>query len=71
MILISEEDMKRLEEPTENAFGHNGKYFAIVDGFHQLHCVDLLRKYIYRENYPDYIAFHGSTSMVSWHVGMF
>lgn len=69
MILITEEDMNRINESTQNAYKLNGKYFALVAAFHQLHCVDLLRKYIYRESYLEYIAFHDSESMISNHVG--
>lgn len=70
MILITEGDMKRLNEPTQNAYAHNGKYFALVDGFHQLHCVDLVRKYIYGESYPECIAFDDSERTISYHVGI-
>lgn len=68
--MITEQDMKRLNEPTQNAYAYNGKYFALVDGFHQLHCVDLVRKYIYRDSYPEYTAFHDTEKTISYHVGM-
>lgn len=61
--------MKRLNEPTQNAYTHNGKHFALVNDFHQLHCVDLVRKYVYRDSYPEYMAFHDTEKTVSYHAG--
>lgn len=30
-----------------------GGYLVTLDVFHELHCLNTLRKYIYRESYPD------------------
>ncbi|KAF2224861.1 hypothetical protein BDZ85DRAFT_185069, partial [Elsinoe ampelina] len=51
MILIDAETMNRLEQQTSNAKGRNGKYYAMVEVFHQLHCLNMLRKSTRREYY--------------------
>ncbi|PLB55081.1 hypothetical protein P170DRAFT_432620 [Aspergillus steynii IBT 23096] len=68
LILIDEQSMDALKEPKENATKLGDKYFAVVEVFHQLHCVDLIRKYIHRDNYPDYMAFQDPESTVLAHV---
>ncbi|CEJ81373.1 hypothetical protein VHEMI01504 [[Torrubiella] hemipterigena] len=68
LILITEDEMKRINQPIENAYGHDGKYFAFVEVFHQLHCLNLVRKFIHRESYPDYTSFHDDPGMVDYHV---
>ena len=63
--------MRALGQPTDNAKRFGEKYFAYVDVFHQLHCLDLVRKYRYRDYYPDYIAFQDDEDVITYHVGKF
>lgn len=74
LILVDEQDLQNIGERTDNAHGvvtANGekKYFAMVGVAHQLHCVDLIRKYIWRDHYPDYLAFQDEESTIHEHVG--
>lgn len=69
LILIDEEAMMSLKQPTHNAKKLGDKYFAYVDVFHQLHCLDLVRKYTFRDHYPDFMAFQDSEDIIFNHVG--
>ncbi|KAI5865341.1 hypothetical protein GGS23DRAFT_594879 [Durotheca rogersii] len=57
-----------LKQSTHNAKKLGDKYFASVDVFHQLHCLDLIRKYIFRNHYPDFMAFQDSEYAIFNHV---
>lgn len=56
--MISEEELNRLGLPknslkvTDPATGKEG-YRAAVEVFHQLHCLNLLRQYLYRDYYKN------------------
>lgn len=56
--MISQEELDRLGLPRNSlkvkdpATGKEG-YRAAVEVFHQLHCLNLLRQYIYRDYYKD------------------
>jgi hypothetical protein len=67
--LIDEDAMNALGQPTHNAKKYGDKYFAYIDVFHQLHCLDLVRKYIFRDHYPSYIAFQDTDERILYHVG--
>lgn len=69
-MLVDEQDLLDIGESIENATMFKDKYFAMVGVFHQLHCVDLIRKYLFREYYPTYSAFEDSEATVLEHVGM-
>ncbi|KAG9236248.1 hypothetical protein BJ875DRAFT_337318, partial [Amylocarpus encephaloides] len=43
-------------------------YIGYIDVFHQLHCLDLIRKYIYRAGYPDHADFQDTPERILWHV---
>ncbi|KAF9882665.1 hypothetical protein FE257_005659, partial [Aspergillus nanangensis] len=68
LILIDEQEMKALGESTHQAAKVGTKYFAVVEVFHQLHCVDLIRKYIHRDDYRDYMAFQDDEETILAHV---
>lgn len=69
LVLVDDQDLLNIDQRIEDAAGIDGKYFAIISVAHQLHCVDLIRKYMFREHYPDYPAFKDSESMIVEHVG--
>ncbi|KAK0122265.1 hypothetical protein ONS95_010515 [Cadophora gregata] len=68
LVLIDEDAMNALGQPTHNAKRYGDKYFAYIDVFHQLHCLDLVRKYIFRGYYPSYIAFQDTEERILFHV---
>jgi len=61
--------MNALGQPIHNAKRYGDKYFAYIDVFHQLHCLDLVRKYIFRDYYHSYIAFQDTEEQIFFHVG--
>lgn len=58
--------MNETKKPTK---GTNGHYFATVEVYHQLHCLDITRKYIWRDYYQDVDTFQDPPEMVWEHVG--
>jgi hypothetical protein len=48
---VSEEDAKRLPYPTMPVMGTND-YLVQLEVFHQLHCLNDIRKAFYPERYP-------------------
>jgi hypothetical protein len=69
MILIDEAGMAAIHQPSENAKRVNGSYYALVEVYHELHCLNLVRKYIWRDDYSEDISFQGPESQVLEHVG--
>jgi len=69
MILIDEPGMVAIHQPSETAKGVNGSYYALVEVYHELHCLNLVRKYIWRDDYSEDISFQGPESQVLEHVG--
>jgi hypothetical protein len=63
--------MKALNQSTHDAKKHGDRFFAYVDVFHQLHYLDLVRKYIVREHYKDFMAFQDTEDRILYHVGKF
>ncbi|KAJ5495554.1 hypothetical protein N7539_000670 [Penicillium diatomitis] len=43
---------------------------GLLEGFHQIHCLNLIRQYTYREewDYSSEASWHGGPEMVRWHV---
>lgn len=69
LVLVDKDAMNALGQPIHNAKRYGDKYFAYIDVFHQLHCLDLVRKYIFRDYYPSYIAFQDTEERILFHVG--
>ena len=57
--------MDETRKPTKGTKGH---YFATVEVYHQLHCLDITRKYIWRDYYQDVDTFQAPPDMVWEHV---
>ena len=68
MILIDEAGMEAIRQPIENAKQVNGKYYGLIEVYHQLHCLNLVRKYIWRDHYSEDISFQEIESQVFEHV---
>ncbi|KAK4157570.1 hypothetical protein C8A00DRAFT_40144 [Chaetomidium leptoderma] len=51
MILADEEILRSFDPTTKPSKGKAGHYYATVEVFHQLHCLDIIRKFIWRDHY--------------------
>lgn len=69
MILVDDTVMNALGESTSNAKSKNGRYYAMVEVFHQLHCLNLIRKYTWRHLYRDDKSFQTTRGYLWEHVG--
>ncbi|KAL4263314.1 ustYa family protein [Pleurotus pulmonarius] len=58
---LTEEENKRLPEPTVPSFGNMSRLYGGLDVFHQLHCLDYVRKAIEPERYGN--SHHGRSSL--------
>ncbi|KEQ93034.1 hypothetical protein AUEXF2481DRAFT_346613 [Aureobasidium subglaciale EXF-2481] len=68
LILINSTGVEALGFSTTNATNVDGLYFAVPEYYHQMHCLDNIRKYIFRDSYPDFLPFHGTDEQVWGHV---
>lgn len=70
MILIDEAGMEAIGQSTDTAKGFNGSYYALVEVYHELHCLNLIRKYIWRDEYQEDISFRAMQDQdILGHVG--
>ncbi|QUC23353.1 uncharacterized protein UV8b_07594 [Ustilaginoidea virens] len=53
---------------TQGAAMHGDSYLGLVEVFHHVHCVDFIRKYIFKEHYPDWRNLGGPPEAVLGHV---
>jgi hypothetical protein len=49
--VISEQEANYLDRPTVQVIGRPGQYIVELDVFHQLHCINDLRKILYPERF--------------------
>ncbi|KAK2616237.1 hypothetical protein QQS21_000872 [Conoideocrella luteorostrata] len=68
LILLSKEEMRSLGHATEGAATHGNSYLALVEVFHHIHCIDFIRKYIFKEHYPNWRNLGGPHEAVLGHV---
>ncbi|KAI8950912.1 hypothetical protein F4801DRAFT_316835 [Xylaria longipes] len=69
MILIDELSMMAINQSLKTAKGINRGYYAMVEVYHELHCLNLIRKFIWRDEYSEDMAFQGTKDEVMNHVG--
>lgn len=52
--------------------GREGEYIITLDVFHQMHCLDIIRRSLYRDRYDKHFYFpNGTVDHCKWlHVGM-
>ncbi|KAH0172975.1 hypothetical protein KCU67_g1499, partial [Aureobasidium melanogenum] len=70
LILLNETGVKALGQSLDDAVNLDERYFALPEYYHQMHCLDIVRRFIRREHYPDFTIFRGSDQSVLEHVGM-
>ncbi|RYC60359.1 hypothetical protein CHU98_g5851 [Xylaria longipes] len=68
MILIDELSMMAINQSLKTAKGINRGYYAMVEVYHELHCLNLIRKFIWRDEYSEDMAFQGTKDEVMNHV---
>jgi len=70
LIFVNREEIIRMgQNPDTSASNGDGKYFAMVEVFHQLHCLDLIRKHNFRVYYSDFVSFSNGEAETFEHVG--
>ncbi|KAL7917021.1 hypothetical protein ACQKWADRAFT_307810 [Trichoderma austrokoningii] len=69
---ITKEEVERMGKLTNSTImlpaSSGGGYMASLEATHQLHCVDLLRKFSYREYYADKSAPFGDPNKLRTHI---
>lgn len=71
MILVDKETLDSFDRTTKPSKGINDHYYATVEVFHQLHCLDITRKFIWRNHYGHVDTFQDPPEMIWEHVGKF
>lgn len=69
MILVDEETLRKSDDARMPTKGIGGHYFATVEVFHYLHCLDITRKYIWRDQYQHIDTFKSPPDIVWEHIG--
>ncbi|KAF4634746.1 hypothetical protein G7Y89_g3357 [Cudoniella acicularis] len=68
MILVDRHTLKSFDPTTKPSKGINDHYYATVEVYHQLHCLDITRKFIWRDHYQHVDTFQDPPEMVWEHV---
>ncbi|KAF2763256.1 hypothetical protein EJ05DRAFT_506871 [Pseudovirgaria hyperparasitica] len=68
MLLVNNETLQSFDPTSKPSKGVNGHYYATVEVYHQLHCLDITRKFIWRQNYQHVDTFQDPPDMVWEHV---
>jgi len=69
--MLNETGVRALDQPVNEAVNIEGHYFALLEYYHQMHCLDIIRRYIWRDRYPDFRVFQASDDDLFWHIGEF
>ncbi|KAI0898665.1 hypothetical protein F4806DRAFT_459218 [Annulohypoxylon nitens] len=68
MILVNNETLQAFDPTSKPSKGTNGHYYATVEVYHQLHCLDITRKFIWRDHYQHVDTFQDPPEMIWEHV---
>lgn len=69
MILVNNETLQAFDPTSKLTKSIDGHYYATVEVYHQLHCLDITRKFIWRDQYQYVDTFQDPPEMVWEHVG--
>lgn len=69
MILVDNRTLHNYDDSVQPTKGINEHYFATVEVFHHLHCLDITRKFIWRDHYQHIDTFQNPPEIVWKHVG--
>ncbi|KAI0439382.1 hypothetical protein F4803DRAFT_564584 [Xylaria telfairii] len=68
MILADYETLQAFDATETPIKGVNGHYYATIEVFHQLHCLDIIRKFIWRDYYAHIDTFQDPPEAVWEHI---
>ncbi|KAI1156484.1 hypothetical protein F4825DRAFT_258594 [Nemania diffusa] len=68
MILVSNKTLEAFDPTSKPSKGIEGHYYATVEVYHQLHCLDITRKFIWRDHYQHVDTFQDPPDMLWEHV---
>lgn len=68
MILVDHETSQSFDPTPKPSKGINDHYYATVKVYHQLHCLDITRKFIWWDHYQHVDTFQDPPEMVWEHV---
>ncbi|KAI1317917.1 hypothetical protein F5Y16DRAFT_406501 [Xylariaceae sp. FL0255] len=57
-MMVNKETADKLPNKTAEVPGTGGKYIITLEMFHQLHCLNILRKHLYPDRFPEYRIFN-------------
>ncbi|KAK0637156.1 hypothetical protein B0T17DRAFT_520776 [Bombardia bombarda] len=69
MIMVNRETLQSFDPTPKPSKKKDGHYYATVEVYHQLHCLDITRKFIWRDHYQHVDTFMDPPEMVWEHVG--
>ena len=69
MIMVDHETLLATDQAPKPTKGKDGHFYATVETYHQLRCLDITRKYIWRDYYQDVDTFQDPQEMLWEHVG--
>lgn len=69
MILVNQEILQSFDPTSKLSKGVDNHYYATVEIYHQLHCLDITRKFIWRDYYGHVDTFQDPPDMIWEHVG--
>jgi hypothetical protein len=69
MILVDYRTLQTFDATTKPTKGTGNHYYATVEVFHHLHCLDITRKFIWRDRYQHIDTFRDPPEVVWKHVG--
>ncbi|SMR52955.1 unnamed protein product [Zymoseptoria tritici ST99CH_1E4] len=68
LILLNETGVRALGQSLDEAVSLEGKYFALPEYYHQMHCLDIIRRSFWREHYSDFKVFQFSEEAIMGHI---
>ena len=68
-LLVNDTGVRALGQSLDEAVNLDGLYFALPEYYHQMHCLDIIRRFIRRPQYSDFVIFQRSEEEVMGHVG--
>ena len=69
MVLANYRTLQAFDATTKPTKGVGDHYYATVEVFHHLHCLDITRKFIWRDHYHHVDTFQNPPDIVWKHVG--
>lgn len=71
LIMLNQTALQALGSNATEATQAEGQYLALPEYLHQMHCLDIVRKSYFREDYRDFPLFQLSEDQIWGHIGKF